>query len=295
MPTPELEPDASVRVEGDWLVGDLRDPLAPRPKTVALPEDFYLRELMDLDPSDLETIAAWNRSYGRFCGWGTGLDTDNWGLEREDEVLELADREHPERRAGATHKDLLRVYVNEAQEAITTWIACRREGGLDALVETEVNEEELTRLRADNAHRDDGWPQNLDQLREFVLWSKLAQLKGAMQAALQVFSVGIGSLTDRHPTIYSVAFLQLYNHLAEDAVIRTCASETCGRDFVRQRGRAEYGQNRTSGIKYCTRECARAQAQREHRRRRKAAATDPRLGETTQSVPAARSEKAAGS
>ncbi|MGX1762922.1 hypothetical protein ACWIG5_39560, partial [Streptomyces lydicus] len=106
------------------------------------------------------------------------------------------------------------------------------------------------------------------------------------------FSVGLGSLTDRQPSILSVAFLQLYNHLAEDATIRTCANETCGRDFVRQRGRAEYGQNRTSGIKYCTRECARAQAQREHRRR-KAATTRP-APTTTKASPAPHAEERLG-
>ena len=61
----------------------------------------------------------------------------------------------------------------------------------------------------------------------------------------------------------------LYDRLAEGAAPRRCASETCQRLFVRQRGRAEYGQYRTGGVKYCSRECARAQAQRELRRRRK--------------------------
>jgi hypothetical protein len=110
---------------------------------------------------------------------------------------------------------------------------------------------------------------NFDRLRELEVWLRLEQLKSSMHAALSSFSIGIGSLTDRRPTIYSVAFLQMYNHIAENATIRECANETCRRAFVRQRGRAEYGQNRTSGIKYCTRECARAQAQRELRRRRK--------------------------
>ncbi|MEV8533221.1 hypothetical protein [Streptomyces sp. NPDC051211] len=73
---------------------------------------------------------------------------------------------------------------------ITTWLACRHEGGLDALVEAEVTPERLAGLQADNAARGDGWPHNLDQVREFLLWDRILQLKGAMQAALKVFSVG---------------------------------------------------------------------------------------------------------
>ncbi|MFB8267497.1 hypothetical protein ACFC96_12900 [Streptomyces sp. NPDC055955] len=154
--------------------------------------------------------------------------------------------------------------MREAQEAVSTWLACQHEGGLDALIEPEINEEKLAEVRAENPDI-----QDFDQLRALELWFRLGQLKNSLHAALHVFSIGISNLADRHPTIYTVAYLQLYNHIAEKATIRECADDTCRRSFVRQRGRTEYGQNRTSGIKYCTRECARAQAQRELRRRRK--------------------------
>lgn len=268
VPAPQLAPVEGVRVEGDWIVWDVQDPSAVR-ETTALPDDFYLRELLELDPDDLSTLATWIGSYGMFCWFGSGLDDANWSLEEQDELRELADRENEHTGGFGIHRDLFKIYIREAQEAITTWLACCREGGIDELIDPEVTEAELSRLRAQNAHRDDGWPQSLEVLREFLLWTRLSQLKGAMQAALKPFSIGIGSLADRHPTIYSVAFLQLYNHMAEGATVRQCANETCQRPFVRQRGRAEYGQHRTSGIKYCTRECARAQAQRELRRRRK--------------------------
>ncbi|MER7825002.1 hypothetical protein ABTX85_20850 [Streptomyces sp. NPDC096097] len=79
----------------------------------------------------------------------------------------------------------------------------------------------------------------------------------------------MSAFEDGYVPLLSVAFLQLYNHRAEEATVRTYANETCRGCFFRRRGRAEYGRNRTTGIKFCTRECA--HAQREHRRSRKAA------------------------
>lgn len=69
--------------------------------------------------------------------------------------------------------------------------------------------------------------------------------------------------------LYQVCALELYNHICEQATYRICANETCRRKFVRQEGRAEHGQHRTKGVKYCSMECARAQAQRAHRRRQR--------------------------
>ncbi|MFB7827385.1 hypothetical protein [Streptomyces hydrogenans] len=274
IPAPELRPVAGARTDGDWIVWDVGD-LSAQSLTVPLPEDFYLREIMDLDPDDLETVAGWMQDYGMFCSDGGGLNLVNWSTEEGDRIDGLARLEHPLYTGWSVHRDLVRVYVDELQEAVTTWLACCQEGGLESLVAPHVTEEELAEWRAHNSHRTDPWPRDLDHLHELVLWQKLQDLKGGLNSALSVFSIGIGSLTDRHPTIYSTAFLQLYNHIAEEATIRNCANETCRRNFVRQRGRAEYGQNRTSGIKYCTRECARAQAQREHRRRRKTTAAQP--------------------
>jgi hypothetical protein len=80
-------------------------------------------------------------------------------------------------------------------------------------------------------------------------------------------STGMRRFTEDLP-LYSLCCLELFNHIVEKATYRRCANETCGRLFVRQSGRAEHGQHRTRGVKYCSRECARAQAQREYRRRK---------------------------
>jgi len=71
--------------------------------------------------------------------------------------------------------------------------------------------------------------------------------------------------------LYSVCCAELFNHIVEGAKYKTCANETCGRLFVRQQGRAEHGQHRTRGVKYCSAECAKAQAQRQYRRRKASA------------------------
>jgi hypothetical protein len=72
-------------------------------------------------------------------------------------------------------------------------------------------------------------------------------------------------------TLYSVAMLQIVNDLAEEVSYSTCANEACRRLFARQRGRTQYGGHRMQGVRYCSSTCARAQYQREKRRRDRAA------------------------
>jgi hypothetical protein len=71
--------------------------------------------------------------------------------------------------------------------------------------------------------------------------------------------------------LYATCCLELYNHLVEHAQYRYCANTNCHRLYVRQTGRAEHGQHRRSGTRYCSSHCARAQAQRDLRARRRAA------------------------
>lgn len=68
---------------------------------------------------------------------------------------------------------------------------------------------------------------------------------------------------------FEIACLELFNHMIENATYKKCANETCGRFFVRQRGRSAHGQHRRTGVKYCSAECAKAQAQRAYRRRKR--------------------------
>lgn len=69
--------------------------------------------------------------------------------------------------------------------------------------------------------------------------------------------------------LYPICALELYKHVIEAAEYSVCQNEACRRLFVRQQGRAQFGQHRTRGVLYCTSSCARAQAQRAYRRRQR--------------------------
>ncbi|WP_199889675.1 hypothetical protein, partial [Streptomyces badius] len=212
VPAPELSPLADARTEDGWIVWTPQV-RSPGERTVPLPEDFYLREFMELDPADLDAVAAMMRAYGHLGGrvGSLGLDVDE-----HEYFTGLAETLHPKRGPFALHGELATLFVSEAQDAITTWLALGREDGLDALVEAEATEEELARWQADNSDQQETWPRDLDHMREELLDLKISSLTSSLNSALERFSIGIGSLDDRYPTLLSVAFLQLYNHLAEN-------------------------------------------------------------------------------
>lgn len=79
------------------------------------------------------------------------------------------------------------------------------------------------------------------------------------------------ALTMPTPNLYNAAVLQLTQYLG-GGPIAPCANERCRRPFTVQRGtRRRYeGTAHTTGVRYCSALCAKAQSERDRRRRRKA-------------------------
>jgi hypothetical protein len=222
---------------------------------VALPPDFYLQDLRQLRLDDLEAVAELTRTYGVLFDEDTELPPSVNTLATD-----------PERLDGdlvlSMSRNTINIYLEVAHEAIDTWMALQTEGGL---------REQAAQELPDIKHRlaEQGVDPN-DLTLEWWMQEKIDELSSTLNGALSRYSIGIGLPEERGSTVYSAAFLQMYNHMVEGATVKHCANEPCGKPFVRQRGRAQFDQHRTEGVKYCSRQCARAQAQRELRRRRRA-------------------------
>ena len=257
--TPTLITVRGAEVVDDWILWPPQDPRSAR--KAELPADFYLRELMDLEIADLEAVADLIGRYGFFCAFQ---------LEDLAEADKLNIEAIPQDPPGGNgigngyHRDNVSLHIQVAQRVIEIWVASQAEDGLEEMVEEYVTDDAVAHIRDDLPEHE-----TLKDVQDLYIQDLLDDLEGTLNAALGKFSVGIGGLDSRMPTIYSVSFLQMWNHITEHASLRRCANEPCSNTFVRQRGRSEYGQHKTTGVKYCSRECARAQAQRELRRRRR--------------------------
>lgn len=229
---------------------------------VDMPPDFVFRELLEVELDEASLMAFVNRwgilagigdsafHYFRAEAWADARQRHNEAQERLGradivtfEAIELAARTL---RALARH---LLAYLDGADEEIVA--AWERAG------------EAVTKAFASDL--DSAW----------LLWElHLNRGLSAFHVHVRTGDREWGPATRPSFNLYNACCLQLVQYLADHSTVKRCANERCRQPFTRQRGRArdDYGQHRTRGVRYCSHLCAKAQSERDRRRRRAAEA-----------------------
>ncbi|MHB1324822.1 MAG: hypothetical protein ACYC0L_01220 [Thermoleophilia bacterium] len=262
-------------------------------QNVSLPEEFYIRELFDLDLTSSQSILEFSKTFGRLGspGWKDLLVTD-YGLDMsaypklrdidrlQERFLSKGGFQHPLDRYEISSIEDFMQHAAILRDIVRIWLMLSGQTDLQTIVDSWENQVRQPPSSENNA---------------------ALYLEGFINAGLQPFhaNLKISFPTDDAPgstsiapysppvlSAYSAACLQLANDISENTRYRVCANESCNRLFSKQRGRSEYGHFRTKSIKYCSATCARAQAQRQLRRRQTKVRTLRRQGETLRAISA---------
>jgi len=269
VPVPPVRQVYGVERDGRWFLPNLD---RSRPTHLAyLPPEVYLRQFRDTPADDLDALAELCK-----LGWIVLL------MEQPYRDLPVKSDDHWQAWVARLEVTLWPgqpIWAGDEAEREAIWA---RHNSLDLgppVHAAEVAVRVRAMQRATNhllAYLDDepvtpAWPKCTDDLEA---WRNFIEFTGA---ALRDFHVRVELESIDRPeppdetSLYTAAMLQLVNDLAANETVHRCANETCGRPFVRQLGRSTYGGHRRSGTLYCTSTCARAQYQREKRRRDRAA------------------------
>jgi hypothetical protein len=250
------------------------DPQPTPSPTVALPEDFCLRECLATDPADLAAVFDFVSRWGRLTPLEAHLRTPldslpaslNWLIPQLNDATQRAAlsqiaraTNEPESRTAHIHSLATEAHYLRVLHALAGHVIRNAAGQPPA--EAWINA----------GFRDD----DPEPWGTFVV---------TMNAALKPFAVhvrypGADTLLDA-PSTYEVAVLQLAELIAEERQVRSCANQRCTRLFTRQRGRAKYDKTgHATGVLYCSAQCAKAQAERNRRARKRAETNSDQAGQ----------------
>jgi len=220
---------------------------------IDLPTDLAIREIPRLDPADPDALLAFTKAWGPLTQpWGNPAALLPATERASFEGLES----FSDPRNDLAPLEVVSTHVRALRALIAHWHAYNDDRSF-----------EIPSAWIDNGFRK---PRSPGEAWEW--WSDI------LNAALAPFSVRVEVLDgDERPvgfhrqlvTAYSAMALQIRNDVALGTPWRVCANEPCNILFARQIGRAEAGQYREKGVKYCSKNCARAQVERERRRRKK--------------------------
>jgi len=128
-----------------------------------LPTDFYLRELVSAETTNLEYVASLMRDYGRYCSFNLEDLTDELIAAH---VKSISRQPPPsEKLRAGYHRDDILLHFRTARRAVEIWTASRTPSGLEDFVDPEVTDQVLRQVQEDN----EGWPNTLEDLR--TSWS----------------------------------------------------------------------------------------------------------------------------
>jgi len=237
-----------------------------RSEMVELPADYSIRETLVPSAGDLGAVLGFMREWGLLCRAGrSGLHSLP---QMEGEHLEGVVREDRERATAAG------MPPNMQAISVSLPLAARHLEILQAAARHVIAylEEDKTAVLA--AWTGLGFANAPATAREtwHTLQTYITTALRPFQAHLRIED------DDPHasallpdPTTYELAMLQLAEIVSgQSGPLPRCANDRCGLPFVRQRGRSKYdGTQHTTGVRYCSHLCAKAQSERDRRRRRK--------------------------
>ena len=239
-----------VELAGDYLV--YGRPLAES----TLAEELAIRGLLAVVPQDRESVAAFVREHGAI-----GRTAADSGL-----LLEVNEPERAPKPKGV-HWGHVAAHLWQAQ-LLASHVVAHLAGEYVHPVWEQfgvANRQVKKRTAAQReAEEQLAWGSFQSALNKGLQWYHArVELVIAIPTLTPLPMSGIVPIG-----LYSGLCLQILNLLVEGIPSHQCANTKCSQRFIRQQGRAEAGQYRTTGVDYCSLRCARNQMQRNYRNRK---------------------------